>query len=41
LDENLGALANTGFTDEELARIDAITGRESTIDLWNVSARID
>jgi L-glyceraldehyde 3-phosphate reductase len=41
LDENLGALANTAFTDEELARIDAITGRESNIDIWNVSARID
>jgi L-glyceraldehyde 3-phosphate reductase len=41
LDENLGALANTAFTEEELARIDAVTGRESTIDLWNVSSRID
>lgn len=45
LDENLGALANTAFTDEELARIDAITGKQpgevSTIDIWNVSARID
>ncbi|QCU79289.1 aldo/keto reductase [Citricoccus sp. SGAir0253] len=40
LDENLGALANTAFTDEELARIDAIAGRESSIDLWDVSSSI-
>ena len=41
LDENLGALDGAPFSHEELARIDEITGRESTIDIWNVSARID
>lgn len=40
LDENLGALANTAFTAEELDRIDRITGRDSSIDIWNVSARL-
>ncbi|MDI3331455.1 MAG: aldo/keto reductase [Micrococcus sp.] len=40
LDENLGALANTAFTDEELDRIDRIAGRESSINLWDVSSSI-
>jgi L-glyceraldehyde 3-phosphate reductase len=40
LDENLGALANTAFTDAELDRIDRVAGRESTINLWDVSSSI-
>ncbi len=40
LDENLGALDSAGFSDEELARIDEITGHESSIDIWNVSTQI-
>ncbi|HRO29966.1 MULTISPECIES: aldo/keto reductase [Micrococcaceae] len=40
LDENLGALANTVFTDAELDRIDRVAGRESTINLWDVSSSI-
>ncbi|MGJ9404096.1 aldo/keto reductase [Arthrobacter sp. KK5.5] len=34
LDENLGALANTSFTDEELRRIDGITTDVAEVDLW-------
>lgn len=34
LDENLGALANTEFTDGELRRIDAITTDVAEVDLW-------
>ncbi|MGD6979514.1 MULTISPECIES: aldo/keto reductase [Citricoccus] len=40
LDENLGALANTVFTDAELDRIDRVAGRESTVNLWDVSSSI-
>ncbi len=40
LDENLGALANTAFTDAELDRIDRIAGRESSINIWDVSSSI-
>ena len=37
LAENLGALDNTAFTDDELARIDEITAGDANIDLWKVS----
>jgi L-glyceraldehyde 3-phosphate reductase len=40
LDENLGALANTSFTDVELERIDRVAGRESNINIWDVSSSI-
>ncbi|MET1033897.1 MAG: aldo/keto reductase [Arthrobacter sp.] len=34
LDENLGALSNTAFTEDELRLIDRITSGETGIDLW-------
>ena len=40
LDENLGALANTSFSDDELRRIDDITAGGTNVDIWEVSASI-
>ena len=40
LDENLGALANTTFSDDELRRIDKITAEGTNVDIWEVSASI-
>ena len=40
LDENLGALANTSFTAEELERIDRIAARGTSVNLWDVSSSI-
>ncbi|WP_344202524.1 aldo/keto reductase [Aeromicrobium alkaliterrae] len=38
LDENLEAAAKTDFTDDELARIDALAGTVDGVDLWKGSA---
>lgn len=38
LDENLAAVQNTSFTEEELSRIDEITQVESGINIWSVSS---
>ncbi|GAA2554657.1 L-glyceraldehyde 3-phosphate reductase [Neomicrococcus aestuarii] len=40
LDENLGALANTEFSEEELTRIDSLTSEGTNVDLWKVSAEL-
>jgi L-glyceraldehyde 3-phosphate reductase len=40
LDENLDALANISFSDDELRRIDDITAEGTNIDIWEVSASI-
>jgi L-glyceraldehyde 3-phosphate reductase len=40
LDENLGALTNTSFSDDELRRIDDITAGGTNVDIWEVSASI-
>lgn len=40
LDENLGALENTDFTEEELRRIDQITAAGTNVDIWKISAQL-
>ena len=40
LDDSLDALGNTGFSPDELDRIDSYAG-EAGIDLWKTSARIE
>ncbi|MBG6084287.1 L-glyceraldehyde 3-phosphate reductase [Zhihengliuella flava] len=40
LDDNLGALSNTSFTDEELTLIDRITSGEPSVDLWRAQSQV-
>ncbi|RYJ06826.1 MAG: aldo/keto reductase, partial [Actinomycetales bacterium] len=41
LDENLAAAANTEFSDDELSRIDALSGNTEGVDIWKVSSVVE